>query len=152
MTKLQLKGCWLTVRGKPQQIAIIKVPEAEQQKVFQFLPFESAGYFDADTGELSVYFGGIERAADDPFILRMGGTEANYSTRNQKGKRFPIGAPLSQHFTVVIVMRDDNKPVLYSLQFQTDPILNAAGEVHVEPKRRVRGAVVVEDELEGMME
>jgi hypothetical protein len=152
MVKLQLKNCWLKVRAQPQQIATITVPKEEEQKVFQFLPFESAGYFDADTGELSVYFGGIERKANEPFILKMDGTEANYSTRNQKGKRFPIGAPLSQHFTVVIVMRDDNKPILYSLQFQTDPILNAAGEPHVEPKRRGREVVIVENELEEMME
>jgi hypothetical protein len=153
MVKLQLKNCWLTVRGKPQQIAIIKVPKEEEQKVFQFLPFESAGYFDADTGELTAFFGAIERVEGEPFILKLDGTEANYSTRNQKGKRVPLGAPMSQHFTVTIVLRDDNKPVLYSLQFQTDPILNSAGEVHVEATRRTKIIPLIkESELEEELE
>jgi hypothetical protein len=153
MTKLQLKGCWLKVRGNPQQTAILKVPEAEQQKVFQFLPFQSAGYFDADTGEVTAFFGGIERVEGEPFILKLDGTEATYGTRNQKGKRFPMGAPLSQYFTVTVVLRDDNKPVLYSLQFQTEPPLNAAGEPHFEPKRRTKIVPLIEeDELEEGLE
>lgn len=148
MNKLRLRGCWLTMRGQPQQIAIIKVPKEEQQKVFQYLPFESAGYFDTDTGELTAFFGGIERKEGEPFILKLDGTEATYSTRNQKGKRFPMGAPLSQYLTVTVVLREDGKPVLYSLQFQTDPPLNAAGEPHVEPKHRSKTTAVVQDEVE----
>ena len=143
MQKITLKNCWITVSGNEVLKARIEVPEEEQQKVFQFLPFESAGHFDSETGVLTAFFGGIDRGTD-PFILKLDGTEADYSTRNQKGKRFAMGAPLSQHFTIVITMRGDGCPVLYSLQFQTDPILNSAGETHVEPKRRTKSAPVVD--------
>ena len=141
MQKLTLSHCWLSTKSYNPLLLTVTVPEEEQNKLFQWVPFESAGYVDAEAGTVEVVTTGIPREECDPFILNKSGGKAEYSTRDGKGRRHPLGAAFTQPFTLVLCLLPSGTIGLYSVQFETDPPLNTFGEAHVEPTRRSRAVV-----------
>jgi hypothetical protein len=151
MNKLQLKNCWLKSTGNVNQrcTLLVRIPESEQQKLLQWLPFEYAGNFDIETGMVIVTTQGITRDQGDALILKLDGTPSTYSTRDSKGGKHSLGASFNQPYTVTLCLPDDYCVGLYSIQFEQDPPLNSHGQVHVEPTRKPRATPKVElEELE----
>jgi hypothetical protein len=141
MKKQTLSQCWLSTKNYDPLILTVKVPKKEQQKLFQFVPFESAGHIDAEAGTVDVVTLGIPREDGDHFILKKGGGKAEYSTRDGKGRKHPLGAVMNQYYKVTICLLPNGTMGLYSVEFELDPPLNKFGEAHVEPTRRSRAAV-----------
>jgi hypothetical protein len=141
MKKLTLSHCWLSTKSYNPLILTAKVPRKEQQKLLQWVPFEYAGHVDAEAGTVDVVTLGIPREDGEPFILKKGGAKAEYSTRDSKGRRHPLGAVMNQYYQVVLCLLPGGTIGLYSVEFELDPPLNKFGQVHVEPTRRSRAAV-----------
>jgi len=141
MKKLTLSQCWLSTKSYDPLILTVKVPEEEQQKLLQWVPFESAGYVDVEAGTVEVVTTGIPREPNEPFILNKSGGGAEYSTRDSKGRRHPLGAVMNQYYQVVLCLLPGGTIGLYSVQFELDPPLNKFGDVHIEPTRRSKAVV-----------
>ena len=138
MKKLTLKHCWLSTKCHAPLAITVRVPEEEQNKLFQWAPFEYSGFINSETGEVDVVTTGIPRAEEDHFILKRGGGKSEYSTRDGKGRKHPLGAAFTQPFTVTLCLLPSGSIGLYSVEFELDPPLNSAGDIHQEPKRRSR--------------
>jgi hypothetical protein len=141
MKKLTLKHCWLSTKSHKPLVITVRVPEEEQNKLFQWTPFEYSGFINSETGEVDVVTTGIPRDEEDHLILKRGGGKAQYSTRDGKGRKHPLGAVMNQYYKVTICLLPNGTIGLYSVEFELDPPLNKFGEVHIEPTRRSRAAV-----------